>query len=191
MRLTRPQFRELFVLFMPRPRHSHLSCSPHHPSAAPPQFATSHPVVGSVLPASPSLPPSFTLGPPISAYTGVRPPDQGNTNDRRVLSYQRHRNPSITRETNAPRTRTTMVPSPTPSTSVPAPLPVLQLRPVPPSSSSPGSGASSSAIEEATQLFAVTFFPFAVSTPILTFPPHRSNCLPVLPCLWYVVAPEL
>ncbi len=128
-----------------------------------------HPALATVLaplsaPSGPplrsTLPPSMPLAPPVSAYTAVRPHDEGSTSDIRNAAILRHRaDASAPRSNNASRSRTTVLPSPAPPAGTS--FPVLQLHPQPVAGSSACTAPSTSGANLAK--VAVCCLPFVVS----------------------------
>ncbi|RDX44741.1 hypothetical protein OH76DRAFT_1421217 [Lentinus brumalis] len=152
---------------------SHLSYSADY-AAAPPQFATTHPALATILPplgaprlqaaAPQTLHPSLPLAPPVGAFDTVRGHDQGTSSDRRNAAIVRHRIdnvPGTNRQPNVSRPRNTMVTSRPPVLTPSGAVPVLQLQPHGASGSSSSSHPSSSSQSVLNvQEFAVCFFPF-------------------------------
>ena len=110
---------------------------------------------------------------PIAAWTGVRLPDEGSTNDRRVASFERARSDSgAPKRTNSPRVRTTVI-SGTSSSSLAFGLP------------GPSAGPSTGASPDGSVIkFLVHLFPFKVRFQ------HLSTylLLPFFPCCLRVVS---
>ncbi len=153
--------------------HSPRALSPPVTSS-PPQFSTTHPALATVLPGlgthsrigPPSLPPSIPLAPPVAAYSGRRPHDEGGVYEQRGAAIERHRVPSgpaSTRALNAPRSRNTVVTSPAPTSSHPASGSMAALHPQHVPGSSSGEASTSSQAGSAHEVFAVCLFPFVVS----------------------------